>query len=125
MQQWWDYYCVLEQAKYNPNVKRALSVLSSKPKNGIWTINYDEKALKELIPTRCSNLSQRVHTFAREAGEILGEDEQIWRQRLELALSSVIIASAPLHCGKADFIVPIMVGEGLKHFSQFLEQRNK
>jgi hypothetical protein len=125
MLQWWDYYCVLEQAKYDFNVKQTLRASPSRPKNGRWVISYDEKALKDLIPTRCSTLRQRVYTFAKETGEILKEDEQIWSQRLELALFSIIIASAPLHFGKADFMVPIMIGEGLKHFSQFLEKRNR
>jgi hypothetical protein len=117
MLQWWDYYCVLEEAKSDFKIKRALEVSPCRPKNGQLVLSYNEDALKELIPVRCQDFSKRVYSFAQEVGIKFGEGEQTWKQRLELALFSIIFASAPLHFEKADFIVPIMIGEALKHFS--------
>jgi hypothetical protein len=124
MFQWWEYYCVLERAKNDNalqsslNASRKLHRLRSTGKRELH-LSYNEEVLKAQVSPRCKELSQKVLEFARDVGRLWGEDEDSWNQRLKLALFSIIFASVPLHIGKADFAVPIMIGEGLKYLSSY------
>lgn len=114
---WWQFYCVLELAKQDPSIQETLKATydTQELRHNRLIITYDEKALARQIPDRCRMLQQMVLDFAQVIAAAFGEDPMEFHQRLELALFSVIFASAPIHFGKADFAVPIMIGESLKH----------
>ncbi len=113
MLQWWQFYYVLELAKRDQNLEQALNARMVLNDN-VLTIEYNQEVLESHISSRCLELKQMLLTFTQRIAQDFGEDEQNWRQRLNLALFSVIFAAAPLHFGKADFALPIMIGESLK-----------
>lgn len=119
MLQWWEFYCVLEQAKQDNKLQQILRA-NLELRDRRLIITYDKNALQGQVSTLCRDLQQMVLTLAQETADAFEEDEQVWHQRLELALFSVIFGSAPLHFGKADFAVPIMIGESLKHLQKGL-----
>jgi hypothetical protein len=114
---WWQFYCVLELAKQDSSLRESLKAGydPAELQHNRLIITYDDKELKRQIPARCRDLQELVLMFAQTVATAFGEDPQQYQQRLELALFSVIFASAPLHFGRADFAVPIMIGESLKH----------
>ncbi|HYT37707.1 MAG TPA: hypothetical protein VEL49_11070 [Ktedonobacteraceae bacterium] len=114
---WWQFYCVLELAKQDSSIRETLKAAydTEELKHNRLIITYDEKELERQVPARCRDLQQMVLTFAQTIAAAFGEDPMEFHQRLKLALFSVIFASAPIHFGKADFVVPIMIGESLKH----------
>jgi hypothetical protein len=114
---WWQFYCVLELAKQDSSLRESLKAGydTEELKHNRLIITYDDKALEKQVPARCRDLQQMVLTFSQTIAAAFGEDPLECLQRLELALFSVIFASAPIQFGKADFAVPIMIGESLKH----------
>lgn len=120
---WWEFYCVLELAKQDSSLRESLKAGydTEALKNNRLIITYDDIALERQVLARCRDLQQMVLTFSQTVAAAFGEDPLKCRQRLELALFSVIFASAPLHFGRADFAVPIMIGESLKHFKKGTE----
>ncbi len=117
---WWQFYCVLELAKQDSSLRDSLKAGydPAELKHNRLIITYDDSELKRQIPARCRDLQELVLTYAQTVAAAFGEDLHEYRQRLELALFSVIFASAPHHFGKADFAVPIMIGESLKHLNE-------
>ncbi len=117
---WWQFYCVLELAKQDSSLRETLRAGydTEKLKQNQLIIMYDDKSLEQQVPDRCRDLQQMVLAFAQTTAVAFGEDPLECLQRLELALFSVIFASASIHFGKADFAVPIMIGESLKHLQK-------
>lgn len=112
MLQWWQFYFVLEEAKISESLKTKLSS-SMRLSDNTLDLQYDKQALRSEIPTVCMSLEEQIMELAQTVGQDFGEDPDSWRDRLKLALFSVVFGSIALHFKDADFAVPIMLGESL------------
>jgi len=112
MLQWWQFYFVIEEAKINKSLKSKLSS-SMRLSDHALDLQYDKQALRSEIPTVCRSLEEQIMELAQTVGQDFGEDQAVWRERLKLALFSVVFGSIALHFKDADFAVPIMLGESL------------
>ncbi len=113
---WWRFYCVLEMAKTDRDLRERLEIkpLDGAMDDGKLNISYNEAQLEASVPQLCRTLDHQVMEFAETVAQEFGETAHAWQERLKLALFSVVFASALGHFEQAPFVVPVMIGESLK-----------
>src|SRR5262249_22445315 len=78
---WWRFYCVLEMAKKDRDLREALRIrpIEESMQNGRLILKYDESLLEATVPKLCRTLDHQVMEYAEEVAQEFGESTQVWQ----------------------------------------------
>lgn len=114
MLNWWKFYYVLEVAKRDGDVRRALKSRRQR-RGGTLHLSYDEDALRSHLPPMCRTLEKHLREFVHNGvSGAFGESTDEWSRRLQYAQFAVALGAMPPHLRRAPFAVPVMVGKGIQ-----------